>query len=141
MKEMTIDLKAGIVRVLEPNGETSGTGFVVTDDGLIFHATTEEREARVEPEWWRDPDVEDVAILRLEGPLPEGVTPLLLGSSGGTSGHPFKTFDFPDVGKLHRRVRRADGRPSARSRSTRRWLSPGQGLVLGPFAANRALMV
>lgn len=94
---MTIDLKAGIVRVLKPNGETSGTGFVVTDDGFIatrahvveaaeagpgdtvrvaFHATGEEREARVEPTWWRDPNAEDVAILRLERPLPEGTTPL-----------------------------------------------------------------
>jgi hypothetical protein len=68
MREMTIDLKAGIVRVLRPNGETSGTGFVVIDDGLIvtcahvveaagvgsgdsvhivFHAIGEERGARM----------------------------------------------------------------------------------------------
>jgi hypothetical protein len=32
---MTTDLKAGIVRVLKPNGETSGTTFAVTDEGLI----------------------------------------------------------------------------------------------------------
>jgi WD40 repeat protein len=113
---MNVDLKAGIVRVIGPDGETVGTGFVVTDEGLIatcahvveaagagpgdtvrvaFHATGEEREAQVEPDWWRGPDAEDVAILRLDGPLPEGVTSLPLGSSNGTSGHPFRTFGFP----------------------------------------------
>ena len=115
---MSTDLTTGIVRILTPNGTTAGTGFVVADEGLIaicahvvayagagpggtvrvvFHATGEIREAKVEPDWWRDPDAEDVAILRLDEPLPEGVTPLLLGSSGGTSGHPFKTFGFPAV--------------------------------------------
>lgn len=32
---MNVDLKAGIVRVIRPDGETAGTGFVVTDEGLI----------------------------------------------------------------------------------------------------------
>ncbi len=117
---MSVDLKAGIIRILKPDGSTAGTGFVVTHDGLIatcahvvqyagagsgdtvrlvFHSTGEEREAIVEPEWWRAPDAEDVAILRLEGPLPDGVVPLPLGSSGGTSSHSFKTFGFP-VAKL-----------------------------------------
>lgn len=115
---MNVDLKTGIVRVLKPNGETAGAGFVVTDDGLIatcahvveaarvgpgevvriiLHATGEERQAHVEPDWWRAPDAEDVAILRPEGPLSEEVTALTLGSSGGTSGHPFKTLGFPDL--------------------------------------------
>ena len=74
---MNADLQAGIVRVIGPDGETAGTGFVVTDEGLIatcahvaenagagpgdtvrvaFHATGEEREAQVEPDWWRGPD-------------------------------------------------------------------------------------
>ena len=69
---MNIDLKAGVVRILNRDGTTAGTGFVVTEDGLIatcahvvqyaragpgdtvrlvFYSTGEEREARVESEW------------------------------------------------------------------------------------------
>jgi hypothetical protein len=74
----------GIVRILTPDGSTAGTGFVVTDDGLIatcsrvvqseksqrrgdprpdyadlvFHATGDCRRARVGPEWWRLADAE-----------------------------------------------------------------------------------
>ena len=75
---MSVDLKASIVRVARPDGTTVGTGFVVAGNGLIatcahvveaavdgpedsvrmvFHATGEEHEAQVEPDWWRAPDV------------------------------------------------------------------------------------
>jgi S1-C subfamily serine protease len=115
---MNADLKAGIVRVIGPDGETAGTCFLVTDDGLIatcahvvenagarpgdtvrvaFHATGEEREAQVEPAWWRGPDAEDVAVLRLDGPLPERAMSLSLGSSAGVGGHVLSTFGFPDA--------------------------------------------
>ena len=53
------------------------------------------REARVVPEWWRNASKEDVAILQLEGDLPPGIHPLLLGSSSRTSGHKFWTYGFP----------------------------------------------
>jgi len=115
---MTEGLTAGIVRILDSEGKTAGTGFVITDDGLIatcahvvqgagagpgdtvrvvFHATGEEHEAKVEPAWWRAPNAEDVAILRLDGPVPEGVIPLSLGSSAGVEGHTLTTFGFPDA--------------------------------------------
>jgi hypothetical protein len=32
---MSVDLRAGIVRVIGPDGATAGPGFVVTGDGLI----------------------------------------------------------------------------------------------------------
>ena len=32
---MSNDLTAGIVRILKPDGSTAGTGFVVSDEGLI----------------------------------------------------------------------------------------------------------
>jgi hypothetical protein len=115
---VSVNLTAGIVRILTSEGTTAGTGFVVTDDGLIatcahiveaagagpggtvhvvFYATGEERGARVEPGWWRPADAEDVAILCLEGPLPKGVVPLPLGYSRGTSGHRLKAFGFPNA--------------------------------------------
>jgi hypothetical protein len=120
---LSSEIQNGLVRILQPDGKTtSGTGFILSDTGLIatcshviqaeklqvkgyprpdkvaviFHATGEQREARVLPEGWRTTDMEDVAILQLDGPLPAGVVPLLLGSSEGGSGHPFKTFGFPD---------------------------------------------
>ena len=53
-------------------------------------------EATIEPEFWRDPDAEDVSILRLENQL-ENIQPVILGSSSGTKGHRFSTFGFPDM--------------------------------------------
>ena len=74
---MSNDLTAGIVRILDQNSATAGTGFVVSEEGLIatcahvveaaaagpgdavrlvLHATGEERKARIEPNWWRDPN-------------------------------------------------------------------------------------
>jgi len=105
----------GIVRILAPDGSTVGTGFLVHRDGLIatcahvvqacgirpgdtvrvaFHATGEEREATVERDWWRDPDMEDVAILRLQGLVPEGVKPLPLGISLHSRGHDFFSWGY-----------------------------------------------
>ncbi len=86
----------GIVRILTPENNTAGIGFVVNDGGLIltcahilrgykpgdkvpvrFHiAEEQQRNAIIVPEYWRDPDAEDVAILRLEGDLPDGVRTL-----------------------------------------------------------------
>ena len=113
---MSIDLTTGIVRILQPNNQTAGTGFVLTADRLIatcahvvaiagvrpgdtvqliFPATGEKAEALVLQEFWSEPNAEDVAILRLKNSLPERVEPLLLGTDSGTEGHPFKTFGFP----------------------------------------------
>lgn len=115
---MNIDLTSSIVRILKPNGATAGTGFVVTEEGLIatcthviefaqakpgeniqvaLYATGEIRQALVEPSWWRPSNAEDVAILRLEGALPQGVKALPLGSSAGVEGHTLITFGFPEA--------------------------------------------
>ncbi len=112
---MDTGLISGIVRILDMDGNTAGTGFVVTGEGLIatcahvvtsagsrpgdvvnitFHATGETREARVEPDWWRAPDAEDVAILRLVGSLPKEVEPLPLGSSRASEGHEFSSRGY-----------------------------------------------
>jgi hypothetical protein len=115
---MLMPFEAGIVRLCTADGSIVGTGFLVTDRyvltcahvvesagagpgdtvDVIFHATGEAGQATVEPDWWRDPAAaEDVAILRQQGSFPEGIEPFLLGSSGSTSGHLFKTFGFPDI--------------------------------------------
>ncbi len=113
---MSSDLINGIVRILHLSGASAGTGFLVSADGLIvtcahvvesaqsgnevaiiFHCTGEKRTARVVPESWRGPDAEDVAFLRVQGPLPDTAKPLPIGSSQGTTGHEFKTLGFPEA--------------------------------------------
>lgn len=116
---MVSDLTTGLVRILTPEGTTAGAGFAVNGGFLIascahvvqyaggapggsvrlrFHMTGEERIAYVEPEYWRAPEAEDVAILQLQETVPAGVEPLALGSSTGTRGHPFTTYGFPRGG-------------------------------------------
>jgi len=113
-----VDLTAGIVSILGLSGKPVGTGFVVADEGLIatcahvlgepipekvaiiFHATGEQRDASVEQDWWRASNAEDVAILRVEGGLPDGVKSLPLGSSSGAEGQSVSTFGFPRVGNV-----------------------------------------
>lgn len=118
---MTVNLIAGIVRILDSANQAVGAGFVLTTDGLIatcshvvesagarpgdivrliFHLTNDEATAIIEPKGWRAPEAEDIAILRLDGTLPQGVMPLPLGRSDGTTNHPFETFGFPDANPI-----------------------------------------
>lgn len=125
----------GIVRILHNDGVLAGTGFVVSESGLIatcshviqhtklqdlgeprpekvrviFHLTGDELDARVEPDWWLPWNAGDLAVLRIDGILPAGVQPLLLGSSEGTGGHDISTFGFPKVGSIIEGIG-ADGR-------------------------------
>ena len=55
-------------------------------------------DAVVESEFWRDPNVEDISILRLEETI-ENIQPVILGPSSGTKGHNFSTFGFPNTGQ------------------------------------------
>jgi len=121
---LTLDLQSSIVKVLHSDGKTiAGTGFLIHNQGfivtcshviqpkvsqtrgdprpkkvtVIFLATGEQREASVESDWWRGVDKEDIAILRIEGRLPNGVQQLPLGLSDGISGHSVKTYGFPNI--------------------------------------------
>lgn len=118
---MTNDLFASIVCILNQHGNAVGTGFVVTDEGLIatcahvvegagagpgetieiiLRINNEKRRAFIQPERWRAPNDEDIAILHLEGILPAEVQIAMLGSSGGTTGHRFKSYGFPNAGDI-----------------------------------------
>jgi hypothetical protein len=115
------NLTQGIVRIVKADGQTAGTGFVVTKDGsivtcahvveyagakpgstvsIVFHTGQQMYAARVDEKYWSAPTAGDVAILHLEGTLPHEVKPLRLGTSAGSSGHGFKTFGFPEAKPL-----------------------------------------
>lgn len=115
-------LTNGVVRVVGPGGRTTGAGFVVSTGlvvtcshviqscgsqhnappaepvSVVFATSGEVRQARVEPGYWRDCAHGDVAFLRIDGLLPTGVCPLVLGPAAGTRGHRFRTFDYPASG-------------------------------------------
>jgi len=114
---MDIGLKRAVVRITNSDCPEFGTGFVASEDGLIatcahvvrdigaepndkievfFHVAGQRRYAHVVPEYWRDPNAEDISILHLEGDLPEGIQPLPLGRSMGTTVHPFQTYGFSE---------------------------------------------
>jgi len=119
---MIVDIRAGTVRIITGNGDTAGTGFIVTEEGLIVTcahvvqsprsqangdqrphslavklANGETLEAVLLDDGWRAWDAEDIAILRIQGALPAGVIPLPLGRSDGTDGHRFETYGYPDL--------------------------------------------
>ena len=109
-------LNEAIVAILDQRGKVVGTGFVVHENliatcahvinkarsGTVeehipirFYNTTSVTTANIVDEWWPEPQAEDVAILQINQPLPEGALVAPLGSSDGTPGHEFKTFGFP----------------------------------------------
>ncbi|HBL12148.1 MAG TPA: hypothetical protein DD379_12205 [Cyanobacteria bacterium UBA11162] len=114
MNSLSNRLRSGIVRVLDSEGQTAGTGFVVSDElvltcahvigyadaspgyevSLIFLVNGQQLTALVEEEYWRDADKEDVAILRLQESLPSEAKPLPLGTSANIKGHKVSTFGF-----------------------------------------------
>lgn len=85
-------LVATCAHVVQSAGaEVGGKLTLRLSDGKVI-------EAIVEPEFWRDPNAEDISILRLNAPL-ENIQPATLGASFGTKGHEFSTFGFPKQGQ------------------------------------------
>lgn len=118
---MNADFLAGIVRILGPDGQTAGTGFVITSTGVMLtcahvlqsissqqrgephpdeikiefyqnkHATT----ARVIEGGWRASDQEDMAVLQVESPVGQTFSPLILGIFETHQIAHFRSFGFP----------------------------------------------
>lgn len=112
--------KSSIVKICadtESSISTVGTGFLSTRSGLIitcahvistytqrnkaevtitFLTNGEVRKAFVEKRWYRSQTSEDIAILKLLGPLPSGAVPLPIGPSWSLEGRQLLVFGFPE---------------------------------------------
>jgi len=107
-------LEHSVIRVLDAHGTTTvGTGFVVADHLAVtcahvvqaagsaceqpicieFHYNGKKDTAQVLQEGWSPPANDDLAFLRLAS-LPEGVTPVVMGSTTQCNGHPYFSFGF-----------------------------------------------
>ena len=125
--------EACVVRITDEQGETLGTGFLLSAEGLVATCRhlVEGRQVRVafpgeEPRPARllakDP-VHDVALLQIEGKLPPQARPARLGPSAEAHGRPFRSLGYrplggwegiPAEGKVLGAVLEAPGRPEIR---------------------------
>ncbi len=117
---MTQNIKNSIIQILDEQGTIQGTGFIIDDStavtcahvvaaagiepgnnvSITFAGNGETGTSQVLTEFWRPPEYDDVAILRLQNPLPATVTPLMLGASLTTGSHTFNAFGYPMVGDI-----------------------------------------
>jgi hypothetical protein len=149
---MQSNIISGIVRINRPDGKTAGTGFVVSDSliatcahvippgaepkpgmppekvELVFRKSNEKRSAHVVAEWWRPADAGDVALLKLDGALPEGVRPLLLGSSLNSNDHAFQEGSY--LADENRDALKLSTRPYSKVVATSRHWNSRSGLQL-----------
>ncbi|MFF8775293.1 trypsin-like peptidase domain-containing protein [Kitasatospora sp. NPDC015120] len=108
-------LAAAVAQVRDEDDLVVGAGFLVADDLLVTcaHVLEDGRygpdstvtlafpralgapvvTGRVLEGSWRDPQEQDVALVRLDRPA--GVEPLRLGSAAGARGHRVRSFGFP----------------------------------------------
>lgn len=109
-------LEKSLVRIINRNGLTVGTGFLVANDVIatcahvvenaggklgeeikvIFYGRTQPIRATVLQEYWRDSSKEDVAFLHISE-LPTSFYPVYIGSSQGTKTHAIHTRGFPNI--------------------------------------------
>ncbi|MFE2248610.1 nSTAND1 domain-containing NTPase [Streptomyces lavendulae] len=107
---------SAVAQVLGPDGDVVGAGFLLSEDVLVTcahvvhgagsgpgervwlafpHLEGAPRiEGHVLEEPWRDPEDEDVAVVRLSG-TPPGTEGLPMGTAEGCRGHAVRSFGFP----------------------------------------------
>ncbi|TRV72641.1 serine protease [Streptomyces sp. 130] len=113
---MSAPLQSSVAQVLGIGGTVVGAGFLV-DHGTLATCAHVVRQAGSRPgerltlvfphaedsprltglvlaEAWREPDAEDIAVVRLDHPV-EGLPSLPLGFSGNCRGHRVRSFGFP----------------------------------------------
>lgn len=111
-KDITVDdnWQRAIVRIETPEGtRTLGTGFAIDRHHILTCAhvvkpatspTVRFSRARISDSYTTTTahhDIHrDVAILRLETPLPDSIEPLPLGLNAASVGHPFSTFGYAE---------------------------------------------
>ena len=114
---MAANLDACLLRVCDVQGETKGTGFVVTGRlavtyahvveacggapggrvQVVFHVNGQGCAAEVLADYWQRREEDDLAVLSLmpEGErLPDNVIPAVLGSTLACEGHAMRTQGF-----------------------------------------------
>lgn len=102
--------EACIVRITDVQGEALGTGFLVTEDGFIVtcHHVIRARESRAafpncEPqpvEVIATDEVHDIAILKLEGEIPEWAESAKLGHSENGHYNNFRSKGYRPMGDM-----------------------------------------
>ncbi|MFB9462387.1 nSTAND1 domain-containing NTPase [Streptomyces cinereospinus] len=121
--------RAAVAQILAADGAAAGAGFLAGDgllvtcahvlraaghgpgdDGVRVRFPQAEGAPRatgaVDAEAWRDPEGDDIAVVRLAGP-PPGVPVLAVGSAQGFEGQAVWSFGFPD--QAHAEGRYASG--------------------------------
>ncbi len=117
---MTNQFETSILRLINSNGKTVGTGFLVAPDlavtcahvvvaaGAIdgdtvqvqFTGRSEKISALVDPKYWRDVKKGDVAFLRLDD-VPDEIHPLPLGlAAQSQSGESFYSFGYASAAEI-----------------------------------------
>ncbi|MGD9099691.1 MAG: trypsin-like peptidase domain-containing protein, partial [Anaerolineae bacterium] len=114
------DLRACVIQIHDANDVVWGSGFVLSDEvavtcahvvedagagpgelvSVAFVQAGESCLAEASADAWRPSDSGDVAILSLQGQLPDGVRPAVLASSEATQGHAFRALGYPEIGDL-----------------------------------------
>ena len=133
-------LEHSVIRVLNARGTNVGTGFMVADHLAVtcahvvqaagsaceqpicieFYHNRKKDTAQVLQEGWSPPANDDMAFLRLDS-LPEGVTPVVMGSAMQCNGHPYFSFGFAKLAGYDERPVNGiiDGLVSVRDRHKR----------------------